>query len=116
MSKLYNKYLEKKKESSNKVFIFKSGSFYIFLGEDANIMTKELGLKLVKFSNLCNKCGFPVKELDKYLKFIKLLKYDYEIILGAVDYIIDDILKLDELTKDEALIKIKNYKEILLNE
>ncbi len=116
MSKLYNKYLEKKHENASKVYLFKNGSFYLFLGEDAKIMSKELGLKLTKFSSLSNKCGFPVSELDKYLKFVKLLEYDYEIIIGAADYIIGDIVKTEDLTKDEALLKIKKYKEMLLNE
>jgi len=116
MSKLYDKYLEKKEEDNNKIYLFKSGNFYIFLGKDSEVMSKELGLKLTKFSNLSNKCGFPISELEKYLKFIKLMKYDYEIIVGAVDYIIDDILKIKDLNKEEAFDKINIYKEILLDE
>jgi DNA mismatch repair ATPase MutS len=68
--------IAKKKENNNNMYLFKSGNFYIFLGENAKIMSEELGLKLTKFSTLSNKCGFPVNELNKYLKFIKLLKYE----------------------------------------
>ena len=116
MSKLYNKYIEKKKGNNNKVYLFKSGNFYIFLGEDAKVMSEELGLKLTKFSTLSNKCGFPINEINKYLKFIKLLKYDYEIVLDTIDYIIDDIIQTKDLSKDEALAKINKYKEMLLND
>ncbi len=64
MSKLYNKYLEKKKNNDEKVYLFKNGNFYIFLGEDAKIMSEELGLKLTKFCSESDKCGFPLLELD----------------------------------------------------
>ena len=116
MSKLYNKYLEKKKNNAEKVCLFKSGNFYIFLGEDANLMSDELGLKLTKFCSESDKCGFPITELDKYLKFIKLLNYEFEIVLNSVDYIIDDILKSGDLTSDEAMIKIEKYRELLLDD
>ncbi len=116
MSKLYNKYLEKKGENTEKIYLFKSGNFYIFLAADAELMSTELGLKLTKFSNETNKCGFPITELDKYLKFIKLLNYEFEIVLNTVDYIVDDILKSGDLTSDEAMMKMEKYKELLLDE
>ena len=54
-------------------------------------MSDELGLKLTKFCSQSEKCGFPLSEFDKYGKFIKLLKYDFEVVLSPTDYIIDDI-------------------------
>ncbi|MGI6329539.1 MAG: hypothetical protein ACOXZR_01590 [Bacilli bacterium] len=114
MSKLYKKYLMKKQENKNKIYLFKSGSFYIFLGDDAELMAKELGLKLTKFSTLSNKCGFPIDKLDKYKRFIELLKYDYEIVLNIDDYIINDIKNNDVFDKDEAFKKFKKYKEMLI--
>ncbi len=51
MSKVYEKYLEKKSANDDKIYLFKSGNFYIFLAEDAKLMGDELGLKLTKFSN-----------------------------------------------------------------
>ncbi len=116
MSKLYEKYKKFKKLNTEKLYLFKNGNFYIFLAEDAKLMGDELGLKLTKFSNETDKCGFPVSEIDKYLKFIKLLKYDLEIVLNTTDYIIDDILKTTDITKDEALIRIKKYRELLLDD
>lgn len=40
MSKMYLKYLEKKKDNNNKYYLFKSGAFYIFLDEDAKNISK----------------------------------------------------------------------------
>lgn len=113
MSKLYEKYLSKKNKNPDKLLMFKSGKFYIFLGDDAKKMSEELNLKLTKFSSLTDKCGFPVNRLDTYKKFIELLKYDYEIVLNTVDYIINDINNSNDITKEEAYNKIMKYKEML---
>lgn len=116
MSKLYKKYLKLKNENKSKVYLFKNGNFYIFLGDDALLMSEELCLKLTKFSKTSFKCGFPVNQLSKYEKFIKLLKCDYKIILSASDFILTDIKRLVDITSEEALIKIKKYKALLENE
>lgn len=116
MSKLYDKYLRRKAKNPNKLLLFKSGNFYIFLGEDAIKMSEELDLKLTKFSSLSDKCGFPVNRLATYKKFIELLKYDYEIVLNAIDYIIDDINNIENITMEEAYIKINKYKELLMED
>ncbi len=115
MSKLYEKYLKKKSKNPNKLLLFKSGNFYIFLGDDAKKMAEELNLKLTKFSSMSDKCGFPVNRLDTYKKFIELLNYDYEIVLNAVDYIIGDIKNISNITDEEAYNKIKEYKEMLID-
>ena len=36
MSKIYNKYLELKEENNEKMYLFKSGRFYIFLADDCD--------------------------------------------------------------------------------
>ena len=40
MSKIYNEYLRLKKDDSNKLYLFKSGKFYIFLGEDCDLINE----------------------------------------------------------------------------
>ncbi len=115
MSKLYKKYLSKKKDDKNKLYLFKVGKFYIFLGEDAKLMSEELGLKLTKFSKLTNKCGFPSEKIDTYIKFIELLEYDYEIVLSTVDYVIEDIKASKDITAEEALDKLNYYRKILMD-
>ena len=37
-------------------------------------------MKLTKFSNLCDKCGFPKNSLDKYIKLFNTNNIEYEII------------------------------------
>ncbi len=112
---MYDIYLEKKTNNSEKIFLFKNGNFYLALGRDADIMNKELGLRLTNFSKETNKCGFPVSEFEKYIKFIRLLGYDYEIILSEIDQIIDDIKSIDinHLDNQIAIDKIIFYKKLL---
>lgn len=80
MSKLYEKYKILKLENPSKLYLFKSGIFYIFLDEDAIKMSKLLNLKLTNLNETILKCGFPVKNIDKYLKLIKLNNYEIDIV------------------------------------
>lgn len=80
MSKLYEKYKNLKSENSTKLYLFKSGIFYIFLDDDAIKMSQLLNLKLTKLNETVSKCGFPVKNADKYLHLIKLNNYQIDII------------------------------------
>ena len=115
MNNLYSIYLEKKSKDDKKILLFKSGKFYYLLGEDAKIMNKELSLKLTKFSKETDKCGFPVTQLKKYTKFFSLLGYEYELVLGKKDKIIEDLKTIDinEIDGNKALKILKEYKEIL---
>ena len=80
MSRLYEKYKSLKLENSSKLYLFKSGIFYIFLDEDAIRMSKLLNLKLTNLNETIVKCGFPVKNADKYIHLIKLNNYEIDII------------------------------------
>ncbi len=42
---LYDLYLEKKKEDSEKVYLFKCGKFYVILGEDVERLSDDLCLE-----------------------------------------------------------------------
>lgn len=87
MSKLYNKYLELKKHDNKKYYLFKSGMFYLFIGEDANFVSGKLGLKITKLNDDINKCGFPVNALDKYLEKLKNSKIKFVIVDGETSVI-----------------------------
>lgn len=80
MSKLFEKYKILKLENSSKLYLFKSGIFYIFLDDDAIKMSQLLNLKLTNLNKTVIKCGFPVKNADKYLNIIKLNNYKLDII------------------------------------
>ena len=47
---MYDMYKKLKKDDSSLLYLFKCGSFYIFLGDDAEYISKITTLKKVKFS------------------------------------------------------------------
>ena len=71
MSKLYDKYENLKSTNANSIYLFECGNFYIALDSDAIVMNEMFNLKLTKFSNLCDKCGFPKNALEKYKEQLK---------------------------------------------
>lgn len=85
MSKMYKRYLELKQENSSKIYLFKSGIFYLFLAEDAKLMSSVLNLRLTNLNEVVLKCGFPVNNLNKYINIIKSLGYDVNIVDSLVD-------------------------------
>ncbi len=80
MSKLYKKYVLLKVNDSSKIYLFKCGIFYIFIHDDARIMSDFLNLKLTPLNPIIMKCGFPVKSADKYLNILKNSEYNIEIV------------------------------------
>ena len=80
MSRLYKTYMSLKIQNSKQLYLFKCGIFYIFLHEDAKIMSKILNLKLTNLNSVIVKCGFPVSKLDKYISLIKKTNYSIKII------------------------------------
>lgn len=46
MSKLFNIYLNEKKNNENIILLFKSGIFYIAIDKDATVLSQLLDLKL----------------------------------------------------------------------
>ena len=80
MSKLFTMYQSLKSENSSDLYLFKSGMFYIFLDEDAKIISNLLHLKLTNLNSEIQKCGFPANSLGKYLALLKLIPYEVKII------------------------------------
>lgn len=81
MSKLYEKYKTLKQEKSSQIlYLFRYGIFFIFLEDDARLVSQALGLKLGKLNDTVVKCGFPINSLDKYSALLKNLGYAIEII------------------------------------
>lgn len=66
MSKLYNTYLELKKQDSKSIYLFKSGIFFIALDEDAKTLSTLFKFKLSNFTPSVIKCGFPCSSFEKY--------------------------------------------------
>ena len=84
MSKLYNKYLELKSKNNDILYLFKSGMFYIFLDNDAKLVSERLNLKLTNFNDTVYKCGFPINSLTKYTDILEKNSINYKIIDGEI--------------------------------
>lgn len=111
MSKLYKTYKNLKQNNPNKIYLFKSGMFYIGLQEDAQKLSDIFGFKITKLNEEVNKVGFPINRLEYYsgkLDVMDNVKYEivdsnYGTISNYNDYlnnvklknITDSILKLD---------------------
>lgn len=115
---MYNKYVELKKRDSSKLYLFKSGAFYIFLEDDAITINKYVNLKLTNFGNNYIKCGFPIGSYDKYMNIFKRLSLDIEEVNSNeitdfdTNYIVNRLrnIELDNLTPLEALNIISELK------
>lgn len=132
MSKLYNKYLSLKQLDNSKMYIFKSGIFYLFLAEDAVYISKKLGLKLIKLNETVQKCGFPASNLSKYIKIFEASNIPYQIVdenLNSVNLqkeyienteiisVIESIKKLniDKLSPIQAFTLLADFQKRLNN-
>lgn len=83
MSKLYKKYLELKASQNyepNTLFLFRSGLFFIFLDDDAKLVSNLLDLKLCPLNDTVMKCGFPATSLQKYLNLLKNTPFHIEFV------------------------------------
>lgn len=122
MGRIYSKYLELKAINAEKLYLFKSGKFYIFVGKDCDTINNYIVLKKVKFCNESQKCGFPEQVLDDYLRVFKNHNLNIEIITdftlnqanGLYDYI--ESIDINKTTPIQALEHLIRIKEIVQNE
>ena len=134
MSRLIELYKSLKSTNGNKLYLFKSGIFYIFLDEDAKIMSNVFNFKLTNLNSEYVKCGFPSNSFDKYMNLIQQLNYDVEIIETNntsspikshsekidIDNLLNEIISIDvnNLSIREAysfIDKIQSKSKIILN-
>ena len=80
MSKLYEKFLELKKENCNTIYLFKSGIFYIALQEDAKKLSELFDFKITNLNDKVTKCGFPERRLTYYSSLLTQNNIDFKII------------------------------------
>ena len=116
MSKLYSEYLKLKEKDSNKLYLFRSGKFYIFIDKDSDLINEYIVLKKTKLTKEIYKCGFPKESLDSYLRVFKNQKLNIEVIENiSTDNVIDYIknIDIDSITPLEALNKLSILKELV---
>ena len=80
MSKLYQTYVALKIQDSTQLYLFKSGIFYIFLDEDAKLISSLFNLKLTNLNSVVVKCGFPTSQLEKYTRLFNTANLSFKII------------------------------------
>ena len=119
MSKLYDKFSSLKNTNNEKLYLFKSGIFFIALNEDAKKLSDIFGFKITNLNDTVTKCGFPSKRIDYYSSLLNKMDVDFDIIdlsttsvKSTKDYInsynFDDIIDLlinidfDNITFKEA--------------
>ncbi len=116
MSKLVLEYEKLKEQDKDKLYLFHSGIFYVFLGEDAVKMAPILNLKVLPFSNDVEKCGFPQNSLAKYKEILEREKVNYLIIENSTNKNDDTkILKNKKVDIKDTKVNdfSKNEKEII---
>lgn len=129
MSKLYEKFLKLKAEDDSKVYLLKSGIFFIALNEDAQILSHKLGFKITNLNESVIKCGFPRTRLDFYSNLLKNNNVNFEIIDSdygkieevdsylnneSIKSVIKDISAIDfnDISYKEAYNKLENIAQI----
>ena len=108
MSKIYDKYLSLKEKNETTIYLFECGNFYIALDSDAILLNEMFDFRLTKFSNFCDKCGFPKNSLEKYINMFEEKNIKYRLINNDIN----DKNKLDKIYNMLKKINI----EILSNE
>lgn len=122
MSKLLNLYSMLKKEDSNKLYLLKSGIFYIALEDDALTLSDLFNFKLTDLNANTIKCGFPVSKISYYSHLLNLNNVEFKIIdpneplvitttHSSYDQIIQEILNIDfnNLTFKDAFFKLQDF-------
>lgn len=109
MSKLFNEYQIRKQKNPEKLYLFKSGIFYISLNEDAKKLSELFQFKITPLNDTVTKCGFPAKRLEFYTNLLQTCCVDFEIvdpnhnkIENLPDYLKDSKIK-ETLKTIEAL-------------
>ena len=80
MSKLYDNFVTLKGSNKDKIYLFKSGIFFIALNEDATKLSEIFGFKITNLNDTVTKCGFPAKRIEYYSSLLYKMNIDFELI------------------------------------
>ena len=80
MSKLYDNFVNLKSSNKDKIYLFKSGIFFIALNEDATKLSETFGFKITNLNDTVTKCGFPAKRIEYYSSLLNKMNIDFELI------------------------------------
>lgn len=96
MSKLQKSYINLKSKDADKIYLFKSGMFYLALADDCEKLSSVFGFKKTKLNEEIEKCGFPISRLGFYVGQLEKRKIPFQII-------------------DDDYSKIENYSDYMNN-
>lgn len=96
MSKLQKSYTNLKEKDADKIYLFKSGMFYLALSEDCEKISSIFGFKKTKLNEEVEKCGFPISRLEFYVEQLEKRKIPFQIV-------------------DSDYSKIENYSDYMNN-
>lgn len=122
MSVIYDKYKKMKEKDKEKMYLFRSGNFYIFLGEDADNINNYVVLKKTPFCKETIKCGFPIGSLDDYMKVFHNQGLNVEVVEDSINATNKDLtemisilnkLDLNQVTPLKALNILKELKDLI---
>lgn len=130
MSKLYDKYVKLKKDTPEKLYLFKSGIFYISLDEDAQKLSEIFSFKITNLNENIVKCGFPQSRLSYYVEQLNQRNISFDVIDSTYpqienynDYLNNSNLKilvtnviklnLDEISYKQAYEILENFQKEL---
>ncbi|MCI9280347.1 MAG: hypothetical protein HFJ02_06090 [Bacilli bacterium] len=119
MSLLYDQYRKLKERDKDTYYLFRSGNFYIFLGDDADRINQYVVLKRTPFCKETIKCGFPIRSLEAYLTVFKNHGLVIQVIEKEEKKRIEPILKdlknldIESITPIKALTILKEIKDSL---
>lgn len=80
MSKLYDNFVNLKGSNKDKLYLFKSGIFFIALNEDATKLSEIFGFKITNLNDTVIKCGFPAKRIEYYSSLLDKMNIDFDLI------------------------------------
>lgn len=128
MSKLFNEYKRLKEKNKNTLYLFEAGTFYYALAEDAELINKLFGYKILGFGNQTIKSAFPKNSLENRKHFFEINNIKYEIIknencdnnvstLSVEETILKEIKQLDmnNTSPINAFKKLLEYQNKLKN-
>lgn len=110
MSKLLEQYTSLKKNNKDTIYLIRVGIFYNILNEDADILSKAIGLKITSLGPNIYKCGFPYQQIQKYTKLLDEKNIKYQII--------DNTYEKEKITNNKDYFKnmeLKNIVDKILN-
>ena len=125
MSKLFDEYKRLKKIDKNILYLFESGTFYYALAEDAELINKLFGYKILAFGNQTIKSAFPKSTLENRKRFFEINNINYKIIrnencnnnfsLSTEENILKEIKQLDmnNISPINAFKKLLEYQNKL---